>query len=603
VRSSAPLLTALLRSWSRLETALLRTFLRLPPRSRKWVGLAFLLVAAWCALNGQLWSFTGMEHHRFTSRAILTGVLWMRGTAALAGHDEQVYGGAVFTNWGFGVPLLQVPFHAFAGWTHLLSGFFPDRTIYFVYLTATVPILWAGLDRLLATRPSAAASPSGRMAVSWAATFLVLSWALFPLMSRRFIVYEETVAYLILAQLAALGAYVFACTSPRVSPAIAMGIAAGIGLLVRPTGLVYLGVWGALLVLDRHGRKALAFLAAAAPFVAFWLYSNWVKTGSPVGLGFNNSNPYFEYHTGIVRFGSSCADTPVHALQIALRLFVGLFFFTSAPSAGSWAQACHYEFEERDPTHEPILGPVVLALLGWMVYRYVARRERRLAAYLPYAAMAVLFVNFTRAGIGFAWRYAGDFWPLVVLAVVDYVRVAPVAGLRPMDLRLAKVLFLCGLVVFTRFLVPWEWGWHVESFPASAAPRMWDDFAASRWPSREPLPGRISCDALPSAPYHNGLGWRDGCAIGTFTNVYLGVVAKSDDHYELRIETDGMTPAPLAVYVNGRLYTPVRDGATYRADVTIHHASLTSPVVIATVEWAREVDPSPPGHLLSIELA
>ena len=601
--SSAPLLSALSRSWSRLETALLRTFLRLPSRYRWWAGLAFLLVAGWCALNGQLWSFGRLEHHRFTARAILTGTLWMRGSAWLADHDEQVYNGAVFTNWGFGVPLLQVPFHAFAGWTHLLSGFFPDRAIFFVYLTGTVPILWAGLDRLVASRPWPEDSTGGRKAVSWAATFLVLSWALFPLLSRRFIVYEETIAYLILAELAALSAYIFASTSPGVAPAIAMGIAAGVGLLVRPTGLVYLGAWGTLLVLQRHGRKALSFAAMSAPFVAFWLYSNWVRTGSAVGLGLNNSNPYYEYQTAMQRFACACADTPVHALQSAAHLFVGFFFFTSAPSPGSWPRTCHFVFEERDPTHEPFFGPVILGLLGWMIYRLAVRRERRLAAYVPYATIALLFGAFAMGG-GFVWRYAGDLWPLIVLAVVDYVRMAPVGAIRPPGPRTAKFLFVFGLALYLRFLVPWEWGWHVEALPASEAPAMWEDFARSRWPAQEAHPGKVSCNPLPTPPpYNHGLGWRDGCTIGTFTNVYLGVAPKTDDHYQLRIETDGLTPAPLEVYVNGRVYAAVKDGATYRADVTIHYDSLTSPVVIATVEWARYVEPQPPGRLLSIEIS
>ena len=48
------------------------------------------------------------------------------------------------------MPLLQLPFHAIA--RHLSSlpnGFFPDRAIVFVYLAVAVPLLWAGLDRVV----------------------------------------------------------------------------------------------------------------------------------------------------------------------------------------------------------------------------------------------------------------------------------------------------------------------------------------------------------------------------------------------------------------------------------------------------------------------
>jgi hypothetical protein len=57
----------------------------------------------------------------------------------------------------------------------------------------------------------------------------------------------------------------------------------------------------------------------------------------------------------------------------------------------------------------------------------------------------------------------------------------------------------------------------------------------------------------------------------------------------------------LRVYVNGRTYTAQGTGGLYEADVTIPRASLVSPIVLATVEWARALEP-PPVKLRSIEL-
>jgi hypothetical protein len=129
-------------------------------------GTCVLLLAAWVCMYGKIWSFEKFEAHRFTAKAMLTGTLRLRSMVTLVGHDEQVYNGAVYTNWGFGVPLLQLPFHAFAGATHMAQGFFPDRAIYFVYLAMAMPVLWAALDRLLAMRWGVEASPGQRMAVS-----------------------------------------------------------------------------------------------------------------------------------------------------------------------------------------------------------------------------------------------------------------------------------------------------------------------------------------------------------------------------------------------------------------------------------------------------
>ena len=97
---------------------LLRAIRRAPPRLQHLLGTLALLLTAWVCMYGKIWSFEGKNAHRFTAQAMLTGTLRMRSMITHVGHDEQVYNGAVYTNWGFGVPLLQMPFHALARATH-----------------------------------------------------------------------------------------------------------------------------------------------------------------------------------------------------------------------------------------------------------------------------------------------------------------------------------------------------------------------------------------------------------------------------------------------------------------------------------------------------
>jgi hypothetical protein len=573
-------------------------------------GTCSLLFAAWVAMYGKLWCYEAFDAHRFTARAMLTGTLQLRHVVGLNGHDEQVYDGAVYTNWGFGVPLLQLPFHAVAGALGWLHGFFPDRAIYFVYLAVAMPVLWAALDRLLAMRAGDDVPARRRQLVSWAATFLVLSLTLFPLMETRFLIYEETLAYLTICELAALSAYVFALRSWGTGPVCALGAAAGMGLLVRPTGLLYVGVWTALVVLEQRdrGKRALLFAATLAPFVAFWLASNWVRGGSVLALGYGNSNPAWEHETPVLRFGSVCADSPAHVLQAAGRLFAAFFVYVWPSADSAWMRACHFDFEERDGTHEPFFSPAVLVLMVGMAARLLARRERRVALLVPYAALAFLFAAFVRRGEGFAWRYVGDFWPLVVLACVQYVHTQPREALRPFDARLAGILLVAGLVATARYLEPWDWSTggaygrgRAETYSTRDAGAIWDAFRASRWGHDEPLPARIACGDRLGAPYHNGLGWRDGCRVASFTNVYLGVAPKAGDRYTVRFATDGIDAEDVRVYVNGTVVTARRTGATYEADVVLHREAMGSPIVIATVLWSR-TGQAPAGKLLSVEL-
>ena len=137
---------------------------------------------------------------------------------------------------------------------------------------------------------------------------LVFNLALYPLVSSRFIVYEETLAYFVVLQLFAISAYVFVRES-RSSWAVAgLAVAAGFGLLTRATGIVYIAMWGLLVLLERRTlRSMVTFAAAASPLVGFWLYSNWVKSGSPISFGYENGMPWFSFHDG---------DTPVPKLHL-----------------------------------------------------------------------------------------------------------------------------------------------------------------------------------------------------------------------------------------------------------------------------------------------
>jgi len=584
---------------------LLRAIRRIPARYRPLAGTLALLLAAWVNMYGKIWCFEAKSPHRFTAKAMLTGTLRLRGMVTHAGHDEQIYNGAVYTNWGFGVPMLQMPFHLMAGAVRSLNGFFPDRAIYFIYLGVMMPILWAAFDRLLAMKEPPGTSRGWRLAVSWAAAWMVLNVTLFPFMSTRFVMYEEAISYLMIFELLALSAYIFGLREWRAVHVAAMALAAGVALNVRSIGAVYLAVWGLLVLLEpRHRvKRTLLFGAVAAPFVAFFLYSNVVRSGSPLGLGYGNSNPAWSFETPILRFGSICEDTPAHVAQAAARLFNGFFFYVTPHPSSAWMEHCHFGLEERDKAGDPFFGPGILVLLAGTLYGLFRRRERRLFLYVPHLAIAALFVTFVLRGDGFAWRYVGDFWTLIILAAVLYVFALPAAAVMPYDLRLTKILFWTGFAAMARFLVPWEWTHRADILPPEEVATMAAEFRDARWQTEGPLPSRLSCDKLPDpeVPYHNGLGWNPGCSVGTYTNVYLGVAPKSDDHYKLRFETRGFADPALKVYVNGKVYTAHRSGDAYEADVMIHYGALTSPSVMVTLLWTRDDDP-PPGKLLAVEL-
>jgi hypothetical protein len=430
--------------------------------------------------------------------------------------------------------------------------------------------------------------------------------ALFPLMSGRFLVYEETIAYMVLFELVALSGYIFALRSWSSWAVALLGIGAGVGLVVRPTGLVCLGVWAAIVVLEsRRARPIAVFAAASGPFLGFWLYSNWVKTGSPAGFGYNNSTPSLPWNLPMQRFGSVCVDTREHAIEAAKRLFQA-FFVPSADEPFPWLRRCHFDFETRPPAGEPyavapFFGVTLLAILCWMFFRAVARRDRRLSDLVPFAALVFLFVNFVRAGAGFVWRYEGDFWPYVFIAFVQYVHRLPRGANAYLGWAAALVCMGISAIGFKGYVDPALST--LELVEPKAEAGMWDDFTNSRYGGDPALPDHLRCGDNMGWPVGNGLGWSGGvCTVDTFTNVYLGVHRKSDDRYVFKFDATGPLPPFLTVYLNGRNYQAQRQGGSYRADVRIDSARLNSPIVMATIQWTTQLDPLQGVKLTSIEL-
>jgi hypothetical protein len=410
-----------------------------------------------------------------------------------------------------------------------------------------------------------------------------------------------------IAEFTALALYVLALRSPSSLALAGLGVAAGLGLLMRATGLVYLGMWVVLVLLEHRTRRSLiVFTLSLLPFVSFWAFGNWIRTGSPVGIGLNNALPWFDYHTPMQRFGSVCANTPPHAAQAAGRLFSSFFMtVTETPKEWPWLDQCHFKFEDRPPpdggcySHEPFFGMAVFAVLAWMLFHQLRRRESRLALYAPIAVIVLLFGTFVWAGAGFAWRYVGDFWPLIVLAVVQYVRFLPRAATSLLGLPLALVLAVASFGSYTRDIEPSVTT--IQTLEELSANSMWDDFSNSRWAQDKSVASHFQCGDHLADFYHSGQGWLAGCRVDTFTNLYLGVPEKTDDHYQLLFKTDGVVQPQLRVYLNGRIYTARRAGNGFVADVSIHYDRLTSPVVMATIEWTRDFDP-PPYKLQSVEL-
>jgi hypothetical protein len=117
----------------------------------------------------------------------------------------------------------------------------------------------------------------------------------------------------------------------------------------------------------------------------------------------------------------------------------------------------------------------------------------------------------------------------------------------------------------------------------------------------------VSCGDVPEWPRFNVdwrpnvVGWHPDCTVDTVSEVFLGVAPKDGDTYVIRFSTYGMDAPAARIYVNGRTYAAQRSGDVYEASVRIDGRALSSPTVVATIEWWHGVVP-PEGSLLEVSL-
>jgi hypothetical protein len=572
------------------------------------VGLVALVSVSLAAHGGlaRLFLCDGWGSHRVMARQLMKGTLRMHEGVLGIGFDEQFYNGAGFTNWGLGVPLLHLPFDALMRLGRRLHSyrFFPDRLTFFLYLAALIPLLWASLHRVWSARlPSRRRTVAGLL--SWAATLAILVYGPGHFTSFHFVVYEETIAYFVVLQLYALSFYLFFTESKRVGWVVGMAVAAGFGLLVRPTGLPYVALWLALVAITGRQRRFVGWFAmASAPLVGFWLYSNWVRTGSLLSPGIENAHPGSAYQYAMQRFGSSCADTR-EGFRAATRTLAESLF-VRVPDLPDKLSSCHYMLEtrlEREPSlqierYAPFLPRWAAPLLFASLVSLLRRPRfalRRLDLLAPLATFAALFAVYAAVGAGFMWRYTGDFLPALFLIAVQLATELRIAARPPTALWVAAGLVFLGTTELTQDTLRC-----VDSIAtmtlAEASDHDRDLQRAESGPQPE-IGSRIECNTrIPADVVRaDGLGWNPQCTVDTFTNLYLRVPEheqKEDRRYTLRFNVDHPLGPTLHTYVNGRVYTAHLDGNSYVAEVDIARRRMFEPVAMITIEWTRS--PTPP---------
>jgi hypothetical protein len=425
------------------------------------------LVPKW----GRWYAADGHPYITLQVRAFLSGRLALVAHPSGAGHDYDWGRGGMHQAWGLGVSMLAVPFHLL-GRLFGAPGF-PD-SVRFLICYALVAVV---LARVL--HKAGRGAPNALAAGCAAAGFMMVFPTFVGMVSSRFQIYEQTIAFgclwniLLLAGVVALS---YRCTPWRLAAVCA---AAGFSVMVRPPIAVY-GVSTtaiALFIAYRKGlgpAKLLGGIASYAGATGLYLLGNDLRFGSPFQPGYGNCLAGTIVNR-LLRWGLPFEKEPF--LVQFKEMFAELFLLAPVPnqvmmgappaSIQPYVMGAERWREYYAPTFDLLI--LVLWLVAALIVgvRFFRRRLWRREGEIGHEVTAivgawaippalVLFVFYTRLG-NTVTRYASDMFPALAAGAMC-VGMAVVEAARKRAPALASSFQLAIAAMVALYLGGWH-GW------------------------------------------------------------------------------------------------------------------------------------------------
>ncbi|HYR46524.1 MAG TPA: hypothetical protein VER78_05920 [Thermoanaerobaculia bacterium] len=562
----------------------------------------------------RIFEYSAAGVHPSVARALYNGQLFLSDRPELGiHHDFEFHNGALYTHWGYGVPLLQMPFHLLATAFSSGPGFhpFPDRAIFLFYLLLGTALFWLALRSLL-ERAFGLGEGAGS-ALATTSTAFLLTYGLYWLVSMYFGVYEATVAYLALVEFSALSFFVLFHLERRAGLLLALGATEGIGILVRPTGVLYVGLFLFLLCLSGGRRRHAVglYVVSALPFAVAWAALNYARTDTLLGTGLNTvlSEPG-EMHA--FQFGANpCFASLGDSLRLLGYYLAAVFSPWMSGSIKELAQSCGLGTAELARQPLPLVSPVVSLALVCVISSEIPRRNYAVLGPIGMTMGVIGF--FVRSGLNLGARYMGDLWPaFCLLLLTPLLRLEGLAP-RPKWVAVASVVLLAlsarriatGVIpqfatiraaerAEDAFVPPGNFK-RERVAVANAAPRtfQWTEVPFKPNPMNG-VPTYKACPPYAISQFEmDAYGWTPDCRTWAITPMFLSLPEKPGGEFTLQIDYALLRPTPLEpgrtleVTVNGARYSAAFDGIHAAIPFRIRKDRLHSPVVPVVIRWEK----------------
>lgn len=509
---------------------------KLIPKVLLFLALIIYSLFAFNFFSGNVGFYNSSAYHALTSISLLNGHLSLPiNPSGGIPNDLQFFGGKIYTQWGYGVAIAQMPFNAILFFLNKNLAF-PDVLIFIFYLLVTANTCFDFIKSEFSDK----FDDLGVVLITFVWISLSLGW----LISYRFIQYEETPAYYVLFSVLTFIFYIRTIKTSVFINTFLLCTFMILLLMIRQTSLIII----ALISLDIFSRRRkffLKYLACLAPYLSVFFYINYLKTGSLIGTGVHNTNPGIPQELPFIKMGRPCQSISFDIAIDRLILFFKNIFVGEFNLDTFILNDCFIFFEDAFSFGRPYVSYYLSAALAIYYFYLFIRFKKSTIEYfnlIPFIGITITFFAFTFSANGFAYRYFVDFYFFYLLCIFYLIKEFDLFKIKYRIYLYLVCIYLSFLnanliysqshtVKFSQVPVPifgYKWDYNF-SYPAI----------------RECIDNKIF--------EKDKLGWGQNCEIVESLNTYISIPDKSlGSGYKLILEGENI-PESLMLRINGIL--------------------------------------------------
>jgi hypothetical protein len=483
--------------------------------------------------SGNYFLFNHLNYHVLQSLSMVHGHLHLPlNPVSHIENDLQYYNGALFSNWGFGIPILQLPFQVVLNQIYP-NRFFPGILIFIFYFLLTANLIWNF------TKSKITKNNLNVLIVSFITLCLTTLW----LSSYRFLIYEETALYFALFTINTFIFYTLTLENSSKRNIFFLTINLIFLVLIRPTGLIIAFlIWVDFLIKKRQIIISYSFLSFFVLLV--FSFFSYIKSGSFLSSGMENTNPGSNYQLPLVRMGQECPLSIKNFFLNAINYLNALLITEPKNFYGCY----RLEFEDSIAIHKPYI-PYILSLATVILFFLVARQKDFKNLFLPFVGFTIFFIIFTIQGFGFAYRYLVDFYFFFFCAIYllyVYLYKKNIIKFNFLKNILIQILIVSSFINLIVIVNLQKSSVHFDTTPLN--------ITGLTWSFNDTFPQKRSCKDN-KLNEHDKYGWHENCQAPNFINTYISLPSNAKDKkYRLFLSGENV-PEVISIRFNGKVYS------------------------------------------------